>query len=249
MYSSEVSHEELESLKAYRGTTDRFSSDLSFSSGELLDLEARKRIIAAAAARMGAPNKMAASSILMKRLGFIPVLGLYAFYKWGKVLDLSIENVMVETDDRESGWLPRFRLKTWRFVEWKGKGRAEMRQKNAERIFTGFLSPIMASLSQETSLSKHIMWENIAVYIFWLYESLLNSESDPALAGTLREDMEFICREAEGRIFGPCRSNPLTRYFHEKTGGIRYRSTCCLAYMLGGTGGKRCKTCPHYKCL
>ncbi|PLT28619.1 IucA/IucC family C-terminal-domain containing protein [Peribacillus deserti] len=240
---------ELEGLASFRLTEKAYKSALSFSIKDLLIENRRMEIIAAAADLMQAPNKMVAASILTKRLAFVPAIALYAFFSWDKRLNISVDNIYVETQNTEAVWLPEFRL-----IE-TGCELVDHRETEREMlctsIFADLMDPIMSSLNEETRLSKYIMWENVSVYIFWLFEKLRQEESSVEGLQKLKDDFEYVTANAAGDVFGAYRDNPIKRYRLFKNtnendhSDIRYRTTCCFSYMLTGSAGKRCKTCPQ----
>ncbi|MBM7694438.1 ferric iron reductase protein FhuF [Peribacillus deserti] len=241
---------EFDELANFRLTENTYTSNLSFSIDDLLIKEKRKKIIAEAAELLQSPNKMVAASILTKRLAFVPVIALYAFSRWNKRLQISFENIYLETGNSNAMWLPEFRLKDPAF-KLAESNRDTEREEVCTAVFAELIYPIMDSLNEETKLSKYIMWENISVYIVWMYETLMGEESCPKALQRLNGDFEYVTEKARGEIFGPYDMNPISRYIspkiiHEKgNSDIRYRTTCCFSYMLTGSAGKRCKTCPH----
>ena len=104
-----------------------------------------------------------------------------------------------------------------------------------------------------TKQSKHILWGNIAISLFWLYETVLPKIEDVEIQNRAKEDFHYLISEASGTLFGNEHTNPLKRYYHKKVyiedlqEEVRVRTTCCFSYLLKGTT-KRCKICNNFKC-
>lgn len=78
-------------------------------------------------------------------------------------------------------------------------------------------------------IPEPILWENIFVYIEWMYLELIHETKDSKLKMRLSEDFRFISSEVIG-----------STSYREKKG---MRRTCCLAY-LTTTRSAHCKSCP-----
>ena len=117
---------------------------------------------------------------------------------WNEKLSISYENVSIETDDNETLWLPSFHfanLKTETFEE----DRDKWRKTCIESLFKVHFFPLIDFLARTTKVSKLILWENIAVYIYWFYETVLVEEGiQETVKSRAKEDFQFIIFHASG---------------------------------------------------
>jgi ferric iron reductase protein FhuF len=188
---------------------------------------------------IGAPSERTAASIFIKRYAFIAVISLFAMTASNKKLNLSLDNIEMEEAERGKDWLPMISLKNSSTEEWNGVDRDEWRKGVYRDLFAHNIYPIIEHFEKTFKVSKLILWENIAVYLFWLYEKELSDNENP----NVQNDFNFLIKEAEGNLFGKYHLNPIQKYFSEKIAQdeVRMRKTCCFTYQLGT---KRCKTCP-----
>lgn len=222
----------------------RFKASLeqSFNVADLLDESFLKDFLKNLTDAIEAPSEKAAASIFIKRYAFLVVMSLYAMTALNKKLNVSLDNINMESAVRGKDWLPAFSFIDVTVQDWDGNDRSEWRASVLKDLFAKNIFPLISQLEKTVGISKLILWENIAVYLFWLYESELKDYDQVA------EDFRYIILEAEGKLFGGYNLNPLQKYFAEKTyleewdAEVRVRKTCCFTYQL--PAGKRCKTCP-----
>lgn len=236
---------EKKELQQFRLGEVKIDSELSTEVIDLLNESVLETYLNKVKAHLGAPDLKVAGSLLIKRYAFLPVLYLYAMTAWDKKLDFSFANLSIESADSNGLWLPEFRFEKLQ-AENAGADRDQWRQECIESLFKDHVFPILEVTSRVSKAPKLILWENIAIYIFWLYETVLSQ--DPLLAQMAKEDFEYIVYKAEGTLFGSYHENPLKRYHNKKisikdTGKeVRPRKTCCFSYMTAA--GKQCGTCP-----
>ncbi|CAH2714428.1 hypothetical protein BACCIP111895_01591 [Neobacillus rhizosphaerae] len=239
--ANKMTDQELLQLKKYR-----FNSRLehSFSAAELLDESSLNGFLKDLALAIGAPSEKIAASMLIKRYAFFAVMSLYALTVWNKKINLSLDNVKMEPAEQGKNWLPAISLTDLTVVDWDGEDRPEWRKSVFNDLFANNIYPIITKLEKTVGISRLILWENISVYLFWLYETELNDIENDNVAS----DFHYLIFEAEGQVFGRYNENPLQKYYGEKTyvkerdAELRVRKTCCFSYQL--PAGKRCKTCP-----
>ncbi|MHC0038207.1 IucA/IucC family C-terminal-domain containing protein [Pseudoneobacillus sp. C159] len=199
---------------------------------------------------IGAPNEKVAASIFMKRYAFFAVMALFTMSHSDRKINIQTSNVTLVSHFEDGHWLPRFFLKDLNLYE-SNEVREKWREGYIKDLFVTHLYPLMDQLSKVTNVSKLILWENIAVYLFWLYETVLVDSSDEQKQ-KMEEDFRYLFYEAPGSLFGDYHQNPLTQFDGEKifypAAGkeIRTRKTCCFNYKLVGNQ-KRCNTCPCYR--
>ncbi len=215
----------------------RFNPHLeySFCVEDLLDEALLEDFFEKLTSIIGAPSSKAAASIFMKRYAFVAVMSLYAMTVWNKKMNVTLCNINMEAPAPGKAWLPAFSFKDLALEEWEGAGdRAEWRDSVIENLFAKNIYPLIAQMEKNFGISKLILWENIAVYLFWLYETEIRDIEN--------DDFRYLLFEAKGPLFGRYKLNPLQKYYSEKTEEVRIRNTCCFSYQL--PAGKRCKTCP-----
>lgn len=245
-----LSKAQINELRSFRFTTERSNSALSISLDLLLKEQNLRDYLDKLGKHINAANEKVTASIFVKRYAFLAVNYLYAITVWNKKLDISFGNVSLETDDHEELWLPDFYFHDRSVQSVHDSDREGWRENCIQMLFAHHIFPLIKSLSSVTKVSKLILWENIAVYIYWLYETVLSKEDLPEeIVLRAEEDLHYLVYQAMGPLFGSLHDNPLKRYYNqpmyleEVEKEVRPRSTCCLSYLTGAK--KRCITCPH----
>jgi ferric iron reductase protein FhuF len=198
---------------------------------------------------IGAPNEKVAASMLIKRYAFFAVMALFTMSDSDRGINVKSDNITLVSYFEDGHWLPRFYLKDMSLMP-VTVNREVWREQYVKDVFANHLFPLMEQVSKITSISKLILWENIAVYLFWLYETVLVEKMDRKQQ--IESDFRYVIYEAPGNLFGTYHHNPLTKYHGEKVFSsavgkeIRTRKTCCYNYKLAGSQ-KRCNTCPCYQ--
>jgi len=196
---------------------------------------------------MEAANLRAAASMLAKRYSFVAVAALYSFIVFQKKINASTKNVSLHTEDAETMWLPKVFISEIETIEVTEDNRKILLDELLDELFAHQIEPIWSALRKVTKISKLTLWENVAVYIHWLYDLLLaNEEIDNV---EVQKVLQYVLEEAEGHQFGSYHHNPLARYsplpqyVEKQKQEVRVRQTCCLSYQ---TGAKEtyCRTCP-----
>ena len=234
----------LEQLHRFRLTTEKMDSPLSIEVKSLLDEQQLEKYLESLGHHIETTDRKVAASIFVKRYAFLAVIYLYAMTSWDEKLNIAYENLSIETDEQNKLWLPGFHFHDFQF-ESRQNDRKEWRKKCIEDLFKNHITPILDLLSQTTRVSKLILFENIAVYIFWLYEKVFMEEGTPAdIVDRSKEDFQYILYEAEGSLFGNDDVNPLVRYYQKvDPNEVRKRSTCCYSYLTDKN--EYCSTCPR----
>lgn len=213
---------------------------------DLLDFEKMHSMLEEIQSRLQAPSKKVAASIFSKRYSYaVAVTGLFAMSAWNKALDLRPENIALGTNGTDSLWLPSLHLSDQTAREFSGSNRGSWLEEVVRSLFEENIDPVWNVLSEVSGLSKYVLWENTAIYIYWLYEKKMN-ESGFVIGS---HDFSFLLHPDNGPLFGNYTKNPLLRYYGGpvSSGGedTRFRKTCCLSFQL--PGGGYCKTCPGLK--
>jgi ferric iron reductase protein FhuF len=197
-----------------------------------------------------APDLKTAASVFMKRHAFLAVLYLYSMSAFNKKLDVSPENIILADAIKDGLWLPEFYLKNISADVCPDGEREKWRTEAVRHLFADNLFPVMNAISKSANISKLILWENVAVYIFWLYEKILSEVADPEVKLRAAEDFSYLVELAPGKLFGRYSKNPIARFYSEPVyqdetdSYIRIRKTCCYSYLLKEKGSY-CKTCPR----
>ncbi|WP_088009078.1 (2Fe-2S)-binding protein [Indiicoccus explosivorum] len=173
-----------------------------------------------------------AGSQLVKRLGYLLTLpALFAAASADKLIPVRTGFLVPAEEDGK--WLPKLLL-----PEPAAADRINDDQFRAYTwdLFAG-LAPIVRAVSEAANVPRPVLWENIAIYVYWLYEKKLADCSQAAA------DFQWLLHGLPGEAFGE-RRNPLKTFYREKPEGeVRTRKTCCFYYEGAGCGSY-CGTCP-----
>ncbi|MFC0417856.1 IucA/IucC family C-terminal-domain containing protein [Cytobacillus solani] len=236
-------------LKQFRVTTNRNSSALSVQIDNLLDEQSMRQYLRQLGKHIGAANDKVTASIFIKRYALLAVAYLYTMTLKNAKLNISFENVSFETDEQDELWLPNFYFNDFH-METLIENREKWRETCVHSLFNNHLYPIFDCLSRVTKVSKLILWENISIYIFWLYETILQREElTEEVILRSKEDFQYLLFQAPGSLFGGYNENPLKKYYNERIyieeyeKEVRPRNTCCYSYLTRSK--KRCTSCPQ----
>jgi ferric iron reductase protein FhuF len=243
-----LSHE-LNFLQEHLRITTKQSSDwwASCSVKDLLDPDKCQAYLTHLSDLLGSPSLVVTASQFSKRYTFMAVLpALYAMSAFNKGLDVSMENCHIESAYRNDKWAPRLRLTNWSVSRPEGD-RNGWRERMVHTIFAENVANVWRVLSACTGISRMVLWENTAVYVYWLYEKKL-AEADEITRRRAEEDFRYLVSGAPPECFGDW-IQPLSKYYFKKSPvpfseePIRTRKTCCLYYQLAGAK-KCCSNCP-----
>lgn len=241
---ADLTKAEQETLEKYRLCWEKKSPYLMIEGPELLKEDRLKRLFNEdLQKKLNTDKHQVLGSMLVKRYAFLAALVLYSMSVFNKGMNSSIDNLSLYTEEDDPIWLPSFHFANLE-VTTPTSNRNEWRDKVLEALFKENIALMIAAISQVTRISKVILWENVAIYIFWMYESTLE---DPNITEEtkvgIQEDFSYVVLEAAPTLFGVKEKNPLGPFFHKKQNNVRKRSTCCLFY-LTSKNDDRCITCP-----
>lgn len=235
----------------YRLTRDS-SPDRTFSVPfvDLLDREKSLAYFRGVSGIFETDSELATVSLFAKRYAFLVIAsGLYAMSRFNKGLNLALENGWIESSYQGQVWLPKARLLDLQASEpWAGQ-RSEWRDQVIERMFAGNLSRVWNAVSKAAGISKALLWENTAIYVYWLYEKKFAEGASPEQKQRMEEDYRYLLHDAPPRLFGEPR-NPIKQFNSPKVSTaesdnpIRMRKTCCFYYLTSDTPHDYCSTCP-----
>ncbi|TXC91159.1 hypothetical protein FS935_09675 [Metabacillus litoralis] len=237
--------DEMEILKKYRLSCEKATTQSSITGQALVKPEQLQKLLESKEIqlKLNTSNHKVIGSMIMKRYAFLAALVLYAMSVYNKGINSSLANLSLQTDENDPIWLPSFYFEDLE-VTTPEKSRNEWRATVVESLFKSNITKIVSAISREAKISKMILWENTAIYLFWMYESILEEgKYEEETLARIKEDFQFIVTKAPSDLFGRKGTNPLSKFYHPKKDDIRKRSTCCLFY-LTSKNSDRCKTCP-----
>lgn len=193
---------------------------------------------------LGTDKNDVAASMMLKRLGFLAVNCLLSMSAFNKTLKIDPENIWLDSFYDKGTWLPKIRFYEIEMEEAPSEGRSDWRTRHFNSLFQGLFVPLIEQVAKEAKVSRQTLWENVMLYVYWLYETIL-----PKLDVTehATEDFQALL-DAPSSLFGMNR-NPAVTFYSEKVfvekhqANIRVRKTCCFYYQTN-TSGARCSTCP-----
>ena len=177
-----------------------------------------------------------AASQLVKRLGYLlAVPALYAATTRRQRMEVTDGSLVLRENDGK--WMPHLLLERAELTPIGGEGFRAF----SWELFTA-VGTVVRAVSKAGKVPRPVLWENVAIYVYWLYEKRLSEEQ----ADSAETDFAWLTRGMPGDAFGE-RRNPLGQFFNDKPGdGVRTRTTCCFYYEGAGCGSY-CGTCPKKK--
>jgi ferric iron reductase protein FhuF len=233
-------------VQKYRLTLSKNEHPLSFNSSELLNPFFVNNLLKHLKGMYQVTERFVSASQFIKRYSYlVAVPYLYGVSMFDKGIDIDIQRTSLQSFEDGGAWLPKLNLSTLDVTTPDGISRKEWRRAAFEGLFKDHLSPIINMLALQGKVSRQILWENTAIYIFWIYESMM--EQDPSNQQILEDFTALL--EAEGALFGDYTHNPLSKFYTEKRyvahkeKFMRVRKTCCFYDRLTGVQSS-CTTCP-----
>ncbi|CAM4393868.1 ferric iron reductase protein FhuF [Paenibacillus endophyticus] len=230
---------------------DASRSDSSVRASELLDVERCSAYLDRLSALLQSPSRMITASQFFKRYAFITAVPLlYAMTAYNKGLDLSAENCLIEPSQSHSG-LAHISLAFADAVMPEAAERHEWRNSVIQGLFAGNIGKLIAVMSSVANVPKPILWENVAVRVFSLYEKRIGVTGEQHGQAHGRVDFQYLIHEAPGALFGE-KQNPLGRFYGKPTCSsasnpyLRIRKTCCFYYEVSNVK-EYCTNCPILK--
>ncbi|MFF2480293.1 IucA/IucC family C-terminal-domain containing protein [Paenibacillus sp. NPDC058071] len=243
---------ELEMLKTYCRLTTEPSPDRTYSlaAADLLDGEKCREYGNKIILNFATANRTVSFSLFAKRYAFMMVAtGLSAMSLFNKAMDYSIANCHIESFRNEQTWLLKLRLNERKASRPVSGKRGEWRDEVIRSLFAGNIAMAWRSIAETEPISKAVLWENAAIYVYWLYEKNMAAEQDEQRRERMHEDFQYLLHDAPGSLFGE-KANPLAKYNSPKIvvpkleAPIRVRKTCCYYYMTSDETDDYCNTCP-----
>src|SRR3954466_6725027 len=115
----------------------RFNLSLehTFNVADLLDESFLKDFLKNLTAAIGTPSEKIAASIFIKRYAFVAVMSLYAMTALNKKLNVSLDNITMESAQQGKDWLTGISLKDAAVQDWAGNNRTEWRASVLKELF------------------------------------------------------------------------------------------------------------------
>ena len=138
-------------------------------------------------------------------------------------------------------------LKELTVTTWVGD-RDVWREHLLTQVFAGHLSLLVEQFYQLTKVPKNILWENIAVRVFSIYERRILLEVVEEKRARAQADYDFLVSEQTTALFGLSK-NPLSVFHRQKQkialseDLVRVRRTCCYYYQATEPA-EYCGNCP-----
>lgn len=250
--SKPILPKEMEYLTEHLRLTTDISPDrrLSVPVADLLDETKCLSYLDRVADVFESPSTLVTASQFAKRYSFLTIApSLYAMTMFNKGFDHSAPNCHIESVYREETWLPEARLADWQITQpTTDSNRQEWRDQMLNNIFAGNLAKVWRSISKAASIPTPVLWENAAVYVYWLYEKRIGDGVNESQKSRIREDFHYLVNEAPASLFGET-VNPLAKFNSPKSRKapsdqpIRIRKTCCYYYQISPNQAY-CSTCP-----
>jgi len=243
--------EEMDLLTKHFRLTKNTSSDreLSVPAVDLLDEAKCMTYLDRVTGIFQSPSKIVTASQFSKRYSFLMIApSLYAMTMFNKGWDHSVQNCHIESVYQDKTWLPKVRLADLQVTQPTDGDRHEWRDQMIKSIFAGNISRIWCAISKAAKIPITVLWENTAIYVYWLYEKRMEEGSDKNQKVRIHEDFQYLLDEAPASLFGYT-ENPLKKYNSPKCTvstsdqPVRIRKTCCYYYRIS-SNDSYCSTCP-----
>lgn len=224
------------------------SESYHIDSINLLDTQQCTFILETIMPKLGAPDMKVTTSLVVKRIAFLTLAPtLYAMSVYNKGLNLSISNSVFEYQLGNRLWKNGMPIKN-ATPTLAPKERQYWREKVLGQVFAGHLTPLVDAFYHVTGVSKRILWENVAVRVFSIYERRILLNATGAIKQRAEEDLAFLLDANTQNIFA-LDENPLTRFYREQAlfgdppQPVRMRRTCCFYYQATEPA-EFCSNCP-----
>ncbi|WP_054754494.1 hypothetical protein [Piscibacillus salipiscarius] len=162
-------------------------------------------------------------------------------------LNLSFNRAAIVPNRVGDKWLPNLYMDDLEVELIEPSLREDERRKLTEELFAK-MDQLVNVFNKVSRVPKPNLWENISIYVYWLYEKKLKDERFAEVAERVDSDYQYLIFGMSSDIFSDdC--NQLTNFYwgrRIKEDGTRIRRTCCF-YYGANSDRKCCKTCPKAK--
>ncbi len=231
-------------LKPWQERDARWSTDAS----HLLNSQHALEILESICPELGAPTLAVTASLVIKRSAFLLLAPtLYAMSVFNKGINGHIENCSFEYQLQHRLWRSGLPILETAIFPLQGC-RRQWREALLKQVLAHHLTPLVTHFHRLTGISTRILWENVAVRVFSIYERCILPAVDGHDRDQAEADFAFIVDAHNHTIFG-LEENPLTRFYRPKrqyiehAEPVRMRRTCCYYYQATQPA-EYCSTCP-----
>lgn len=217
----------------------------SVSAVDLLDVDICTDYLNRLSLLLGSPSNMVTASQFLKRYAFLTAAPLlYAMSVYNRGLDFSIKNCSLESS-LDFPRLDHVSLIHVDAVIPVTNIRQVWRDAVIQALFAENIGKIIQVMSKVAKVPKLILWENVAIRVFSLYEKRISETEDQEVQARAQADFQYLIHHASGALFGEKR-NPISRFYSKPTlssnvnSPIRVRKTCCFYYDIV----EYCSNCP-----
>ncbi|WP_315906463.1 IucA/IucC family C-terminal-domain containing protein [Priestia koreensis] len=229
-----LNKDQVRSLGKFRLVSERTDALIGISGTSLLKSEQLKGVLKSLQEYLALPSLKVAASIFVKRYSFFILVHFYALSVWKQRLLLSAEDIELEVgNERERLWIPSFYASAVSYEMVPEFNHLS----SLEAIIETHIVPIFHQLQSLTNIPQKVMWENLYVYVKWMYEQLLEDDTLSSIHKSIQADYDYLMGEAQGALFGAVH-NPF-KQFRSLQGK---RQTCCYSYCMEKK--KYCSNCP-----
>ncbi|MBO0587153.1 IucA/IucC family C-terminal-domain containing protein [Sporosarcina sp. E16_8] len=248
-----LEQDEWDYLKQHFGLCEHAKTSrlYSVSALDLLDEEICSDYLDRLSLILGSPSKMITASQFLKRYAFLTAAPLlYAMTVYNRDLDFSIENCSLEL----SLDLPKLEHISLFHVDAVMPDttiRHVWRDAVIQALFAENIGRLIQVMSKVANVSKLILWENVAVRVFSLYEKRIDETGNQEVLTRAQADFQYLIHHASGALFGE-KQNPISRFYNKPTlssvinSPIRVRKTCCFYYDIASVK-EYCSNCPKLR--
>ncbi|PKR77655.1 hypothetical protein CEY16_06890 [Halalkalibacillus sediminis] len=240
---AKLTKEEKIIMKDYFRMVD-YAEEFSAQLSDLMDEEKLRDYLHEIKREFGTDSIFVAASQLMKRLGYnLALPPLYMMTVKNVKLDMPLDQLWIVPNVVDGKWLPNLYMEEIKVEEF-GEDREAERREYCENLFRR-LGELVQLVSDVARVPKPTLWENIAIYVYWIYEKKLMEEPFAQIQGRVKEDYEFLLRGLGAEAFDD-NCNQLRNFYwgrRVEADGTRIRRTCCF-YYGANEERKPCSTCP-----
>jgi ferric iron reductase protein FhuF len=215
---------------------------------DLTDEKKCKKYLERLTILLHSPSMMITASQFIKRYSFLIVApSLHAMTMFNKGLNLAIHQVSLESS-AEHPWLSHISTTELQITAPVAGKREVWRDQIIKGLFAEHLAILLRTISQAANIPMTILWENIAVRVYSLYEKKMGDGASVEVRSRIREDYEYLIHAAPAALFDT-KKNPLSQYYGHTCAvtsakpPIRIRKTCCFYYEVSSIR-EYCLGCP-----
>lgn len=219
----------------------------SFPLRDLLEEKPRVEALRQIKSLLGTANLSVASSMLVKRISFAILIPLVLFSLFQKRIGSPTWNVALLTPSEvDTLWIPNIAMDLSGMKEVDPVMRSQERTNLFRWMFQQHVSHWIQGIRSSVNISEITLWENIYIYIRWMYQTMMDEAHSQSVKDQIEEDYLALVTDVELPLTLQGR-NPFISFsqaaLRRPEGAPLTRQTCCLAYLTSSTP-QHCKSCP-----